>query len=121
MARIQMKASLLRSALALLAIAGLLTLAGCGGGSGAPNNPFAPVPVTPGPVSVLPPAITVYSNTPATLTISGGAAPYQAFSSNSAALPLPQLSPDQAAALVVTHLVNRTNSRRSRLKNRSSP
>jgi hypothetical protein len=39
---------------------------------------------------VLPPAITVYSNTPATLTISGGAPPYQAFSSNSTALPLPQ-------------------------------
>ena len=37
------------------------------------------------------------------------------------ALPLPQLSPDQAAALVVKHLVNRTRSRQSRLKNRFSP
>ncbi len=32
------------------------------------------------------------------------------------ALPLPQLSPRQAAALVVEHLVNRTRSRRSRLR-----
>lgn len=34
-----------------------------------------------------------------------------------AAMPLPQLSPEQAAALVVQHLDNRTRSRRSRLKN----
>jgi SRSO17 transposase len=35
-----------------------------------------------------------------------------------AALPLPQLSPEQAIALVVEHLDNRARSRRSRLKNR---
>ena len=34
-----------------------------------------------------------------------------------AALPLPQLQPGQAADLVVQHLVNRTRSRKSRLKN----
>lgn len=33
-----------------------------------------------------------------------------------AALPLPQLTPQQAATLVVQHLVNRTRSRRSRLR-----
>jgi len=33
-----------------------------------------------------------------------------------AALPLPQLSPDQAALLVTDHLINRTRSRRSRLR-----
>lgn len=33
-----------------------------------------------------------------------------------AAFPLPQLSPDQAAQLVTTHLVNRTRSRKSRLR-----
>ena len=38
-----------------------------------------------------------------------------------AALPLPQLSPEQAALLVVKHLDNRTRSRQSRVKNRSSP
>ena len=38
-----------------------------------------------------------------------------------AALPLPVLSPLDAAALVVEHLVNRTRSRKSRLLNRSGP
>jgi SRSO17 transposase len=38
-----------------------------------------------------------------------------------AALPLPQLSPDQAAALVVKHLDNRTRSRQSRLRTRFRP
>lgn len=33
-----------------------------------------------------------------------------------AALPLPQLSPDEAALLVTDHLINRTRSRRSRLR-----
>lgn len=33
-----------------------------------------------------------------------------------AAFPLPQLSPDQAAQLVTTHLINRTRSRKSRLR-----
>ena len=33
-----------------------------------------------------------------------------------AAIPLPQLSPDDAIALVIKHLDNRTRSRRSRLK-----
>ena len=35
-----------------------------------------------------------------------------------ATMPLPQLSEDKAAQLVVTHLVNRTLSRKSRLKHR---
>jgi len=35
-----------------------------------------------------------------------------------ASMPLPQLSPDEAAELVVTHLVNRTRSRKSRLRHR---
>ena len=37
-----------------------------------------------------------------------------------AALPLPQLSPEQAAHLVVTHLTNRTRSRKSRLQKAKS-
>ena len=36
-----------------------------------------------------------------------------------AAMPLPQLSPAEAAALVVKHLDNRTRSRSSRLQNRA--
>ena len=38
-----------------------------------------------------------------------------------AAMPLPQLSPTEAALLVVKHLDNRIRSRKSRLRNRSSP
>jgi len=38
-----------------------------------------------------------------------------------AAMPLPHLSPEQAALLVVKHLDNRTRSRRSRLKKHSGP
>jgi len=37
-----------------------------------------------------------------------------------AAMPLPQLSPQQAAELVVEHFVNRTRSRKSRLKKKKS-
>jgi SRSO17 transposase len=38
-----------------------------------------------------------------------------------AAMPLPQLTPQEAAALVVKHLVNRTRSRRSRLRRQRVP
>ena len=37
-----------------------------------------------------------------------------------AAMPLPQLSPQEAAKLVVEHLVNRTRSRKSRMKKKAS-
>jgi hypothetical protein len=37
-----------------------------------------------------------------------------------AAMPLPQLSPQEAADLVVEHLVNRTRSRKSRMKKKKS-
>lgn len=37
-----------------------------------------------------------------------------------ASMPLPQLSPDEATSLVVSHLVNRTSSRKSRLRHRTS-
>ena len=44
----------LRSALALFGIAGILLLAGCGGGSGAPNNPYLPPPPVIPPLQLLP-------------------------------------------------------------------
>jgi hypothetical protein len=87
----RLKTSLLRPILALLAFAGLLALGGCGGGSGAPNNPFAQQPTPPGPLFVLPPTLTAYSHTPATLTVSGGAPPYQAFTGNQQLLPVTQI------------------------------
>src|ERR1700682_4174023 len=85
-----MNSKWLRTILALCTIAGLLALGGCGGGSGAPKNPYAPPVPPPGPVSVLPPTAVVYSHTAAALQVSGGAPPYQAFSSNSAVLPVAQ-------------------------------
>lgn len=90
MAPNRMIARRLQSVLVLMALGGLLALGGCGGGSGAPNNPFAPGPAVPGPVAVLPANVTAYSNTPVTLTISGGAAPYFVVSSNSSVLPVAQ-------------------------------
>jgi hypothetical protein len=78
----------IRPLAALTAVLGMFILGGCGGGSGAPNNPYAPVPTAPAPLSILPPSATVYPGTPATLTISGGTAPYRAFSSNPAILPV---------------------------------
>ena len=92
MAPNRMIARWLQAALALFALGGLLALGGCGGGSGAPNNPYAPGPSTPGPLSVLPAIVTAYSNTPVTLTISGGAPPYFVVSSNSAILPVASTS-----------------------------
>jgi hypothetical protein len=79
----------LRPALAFAALAGLLSLTGCGGGSGAvqaPGNVVTP----PSAITVLPQAQTIYPGTPASFTISGGVPPYQVFSSNSAVLPVAQ-------------------------------
>jgi hypothetical protein len=80
----------LRPALTLLATAGLLSLAACGGGSGAPNNPYEPQPPTPAALTVVPTVGTAYAGTPLILSINGGAPPYQAFSSNPAVLPVQQ-------------------------------
>jgi hypothetical protein len=86
----RLSAAWLRPLLGLLATAGVLALSACGGGSGAPNNPYAPGPVITGPLTVLPSAAVVYSGVPTTLTVTGGTGPYFAFSSNSAVLPVPQ-------------------------------
>ncbi len=83
-------AACLRPLVGLIALAGVLTLSACGGGSGAPNNPYAPGPSTPGPLAVLPTAATAYSGVPTTLTVTGGVPPYLAFSSDSAILPVAQ-------------------------------
>jgi len=75
----------LRPALTLFALAGFLALAGCGGGNGAPNNPYVPPPPT---LQVLPTATTIFSGVPDTLTITSGSSPFLAFTSNSAVLPV---------------------------------
>ena len=90
----------LRPVLALCALTGLMALGGCGGGSGAPNNPFAPGPAPVTPLFLLPPTAVVYSHTAATLQVSGGLAPYQAFSSNATVLPVTQ-NVDAAVVVLV--------------------
>ncbi len=89
----------LRTAFAITGLAGLLALAGCGGGSGAPNNPYVPPPPAPAPLTLLPGAITIYSGTPASLTISGGVAPYRVFSADPAVLPVPATTSGSVLAL----------------------
>ena len=88
----------LRSITVLAAVAGTLGLSACGGGSGAPNNPFL------GPLTVLPNAIVAYSGVPTTLTISGGTGPYKAFSSNSAVLPVTQVVPGTTVLLLANNV-----------------
>jgi hypothetical protein len=97
-----LNARFLRAALATLALAALAVLGGCGGGSGAPNNPYAPKPVAPGPLLILPPTITVFSNTPASLTVIGGVAPYFVVSSNPTLLPLGSSSSTGTIVLLPT-------------------
>ena len=77
----------LRPLLTLVALAGVLSLAACGGGNGAPSQVINGGGVTP--LSVLPAAPTVYSGTPATLAVSGGQGPFAIFSSDQSILAVP--------------------------------
>src|SRR5271157_2050595 len=104
MAPNRLNARWLRPALALLALAALAVLGGCGGGSGAPNNPYAPKPAPPGTLLILPSTITVYSNTPAALTVMGGVSPYFVVSGNPTVLPLGSASSTGTVVLLPTNV-----------------
>ncbi|HVF65033.1 MAG TPA: hypothetical protein VNE58_13670 [Casimicrobiaceae bacterium] len=80
----------LRFGASMAAAAGVLSLAACGGGSGAPNNMFEAPPSQPAQLSVVPRQAIAYAGTPLVLSISGGTPPYTAFSANPTALPVPQ-------------------------------
>ena len=79
----------LRPTLALVGLAGILTLAGCGGGSGAPNNPYVPPPVVPI-LTVQPSNVTAYSGVPTIVTITSGQGPFVVFSNDTSVLPVTQ-------------------------------
>jgi hypothetical protein len=94
----------LRPALPLLAAAGVLALSACGGGSGAPNNPFEPGPPTPTLLSVVPDEATAYPGTPLILSVQGGTPPYTAFAANPAALPVPPTVSGNTLALLANNV-----------------
>ena len=75
----------LRPLLTLAALAGVLSLAACGGGNGAPNNPYI---AGAGPLTVTPNTATTYSGTPFVFLVSGGTLPYTVLTSDQAALPV---------------------------------
>ena len=93
-------AAWLRPVAGLFALVAALALSACGGGSGAPNNPYEPPPPVIPALLVLPAAPTIYSQVAATLTISGGVTPYRAFSSNAAVLPVTQNLPGNTLTLL---------------------
>jgi hypothetical protein len=101
----------LRPVLSLLALAGLLSLAACGGGSGAPNNAFAPGPSAPPAVVVQPASINVFSGIPATLTIISGTAPFSVFSDTPSVLPVAQNAAGNTIVLLPTAVASDTNVR----------
>jgi hypothetical protein len=79
----------LRPLLTLLAVAGVLSLAACGGGSGSPASINQPGP-TPPVITVQPGGITIFPGAPATLTITSGTAPFNVFSDTPSILPIAQ-------------------------------
>src|SRR5688572_30840304 len=99
----------LRLGALLLASAGVLALSACGGGSGAPNNPFTPVPPAPAPLVVIPAEATAFPGTPLILSITGGTPPYEAFSSNPSALPVPQNVNGATLALLANNVAEAQN------------
>ena len=77
----------LRPLLNLAALAGVLSLAACGGGGGAPNNPFDSGNVVT-PLTITPAVATAYSGNPFVFTVTGGSRPYTVLSSDQAVLPV---------------------------------
>ncbi len=75
----------LRPLMTLAALAGMLTLAACGGGNGSPSS-ISGGTVTP--LSITPATATAYSGNPFTFLVAGGTQPYTILSSDQSALPV---------------------------------
>ena len=78
-------AAWLRPLLTLVPLAGVLSLTACGGGGGAPNNPYQGGV---GPLAITPSVATAYSGSPFVFTVTGGSQPYTILSSDQAVLPV---------------------------------
>jgi hypothetical protein len=75
----------LRPLLTLAALAGVLSLAACGGGGGAPNNPYQGGA---GPLAITPSLANLYSGNPFVFAVTGGTQPYAIISNDQAILPV---------------------------------
>ena len=78
-------AAWLRPLLNLAALTGVLSLAACGGGGGAPNNPYEGGA---GPLAISPSVANLYSGNPFVFAVTGGNGPYAITSSDQAVLPV---------------------------------
>jgi hypothetical protein len=107
----RLTAWLLRPVLSLLALCALLSLAACGGGSGAPNNPYQPGPSSPPTLVVQPASVNAYAGVPATLTIVSGTGPFTAFSDTPAVLPVSQTVAGNTVVLLANQVAADTNVR----------
>jgi len=87
----------LRPLLTLAALAGVLSLAACGGGNGAPNNPYQGGV---GPLTITPSLATTYSGNPFVFTITGGTQPYTILSSDQAVIPVAGTLNDNTLVIV---------------------
>jgi hypothetical protein len=99
----------LRAACALFCGAGILLLTACGGGNGAPNNPYTPPPTPVPPLQILPATSNAYQGTPITLTVYGGVPPYRAFSSDQTILPVSQAVSGDTIVLAANNVTAATS------------
>ncbi len=98
----------LRPVLTLLGLSGFLALAACGGGSGAPNNPYDTGTSTPT-LTVEPTVLTAFSGVPVTVTITSGTAPFYAFTSNATVLPVDYAVAGNTIVLVPNKVIQATD------------
>ena len=88
--------SWLRPLLTLVGLAGVLSLAACGGGNGSPASIGGGV----SPLVITPSVATAYSGNPFVFTVTGGKQPYTIISSDQAALPVVGTLNDNALIVV---------------------